>query len=325
MARPIRRLAELLAPLAAQAFFQQIWESQPLHLRRSDPAFYDLLLTNRDVDAAISSGGLRYPGIQLAKGGAFFPAEAFTRTMRAGDDLFTGIPDLDRVRAEYQAGATISLPGFHRSWAPLRTLTAALEEETDHVVHANVYATPGNAAGFAPHYDTHEVFVLQIAGAKRWRIHEPPLVRPHRSQAFDPRARVSDAPILDIELAAGDLLYLPRGFVHSTTTSDRFSVHVTLGMTVFTWVELLAEWAQASRHHAELRRALPPGFAGRDEARRFLKDQLPRILTELQQATDADLLVEGFARRIRSARAGRHAEFQTAIMANDARSADPQV
>lgn len=322
MPTAIRSLADLLAPVRRDTFFQETWQNEPFHLRRGDERFYELLLTSRDVEAAIASGGLRYPAIQLAKGGGFFPVETFTRTIRSGDDLFSGIPNLDRIRAEYQSGATISLPGFHRAWAPLGVLAAAVEEEIDHVVHTNVYITPGGTAGFTPHYDTHEVFVLQIAGTKRWRIHKPPLSLPHRGQPFDPRTQLASAPLLELMLVPGDLLYLPRGYVHSTTTSESASVHVTLGVTVYTWVELLIEWAQSSRAYANLRRALPPGFATREDVRRRLKDELPRIIEELHGLTDYDALLQGFARRVRSARAGMQGEFRTAIMSNGGRSRD---
>ena len=216
MSRPFKTFADLLAPLERAAFFETHWEREPLHLQRSDPGLYGALLTPRDVEAAISSGGLRYPSIQLARGGGFYPPEAFTRTLRSGGDVFTGIPNLDRVRAEYETGATISLPGFHRGWRPLAALASAVQAELSHPVHTNVYLTPARAAGFTPHYDTHEVFVLQIAGRKHWRIENSPLPLPHRGQPFDPGAYARSDPVLELELAPGDLLYLPRGYVHST-------------------------------------------------------------------------------------------------------------
>lgn len=310
----ILTFADLLAPVQPETFFEQHWEKQPLHIRRSAGSFYENLLTNRDVEAAISSGGLRYPAIQLAKDGGFFPGEAFTRNIRSGDDIFTGVPNLDRIRAEYQSGTTISLPAFQRAWPPLGALAAAIEEEFDHPVHTNVYITPGNATGFSPHYDTHEVFVLQIAGGKRWQIHRPPLSLPHRSQPFDPRSYVGSAPLLEVDLSPGDLLYLPRGFVHTTATSDSFSLHVTLGITVYTWVELLSEWVQASKNSVGLRRALPPGFARRADVKQLLGDQLRRIITELQAMTDYDALLDWFSHRVRSAQTGMRADFRTDVM-----------
>lgn len=314
MSGRIQTFAGLLAPVRAETFFEQNWETKPLHIQRSDRGFYESLLTHRDVEAAIASGGLRYPAIQLARDGGFFAPETFTRNLRSGDDVFTGVPNLERIRAAYRSGATISMPAFHRAWKPLGMLAAAIEEDFGHAAHANVYITPGNAAGFRPHYDTHEVFVLQIAGRKRWRIHKPPMSLPHRSQPFDPRRHVPAAPLLEIELTPGDLLYLPRGFVHTTATSDSFSVHVTLGLTVYTWVELLAEWIQSSSNHPSLRRALPPGFSARKDVRQPLREQLLRIIADLQRTTDYDALLDGFAHRVRSARAGMRADFEVDVM-----------
>jgi len=312
MSACVATFADLVAPIEPEAFFEKSWEKEPLHITRSED-IYESVLTNRDVETVISSGGLRYPAIQLAKGGGCYPPEAFTRSLRSGGDVFTGIPVLERILAEYQAGATITLPGFHRAWKPLGALAGAIEEEFDHPVHTNVYITPGYTAGFAPHYDTHEVFVLQIAGRKHWLIEKPPLRLPHRSQPFNPQNYVGTAPVLQVDLAPGDLLYLPRGFAHSTTTSDSFSVHVTLGVTVYTWIELLVEWAQSSRCIPSFRRALPPGFAGQQDNQKSLKDQLRRVIAELQRLTGHDGLLEDFTRRVRQARAGIGTEFKTDV------------
>jgi hypothetical protein len=42
-----------------------------LHLARAQAGFYESLLTKADVESVISSGGLRFPGIQLANNGHF--------------------------------------------------------------------------------------------------------------------------------------------------------------------------------------------------------------------------------------------------------------
>ena len=48
-----------------------------------------------------------------------------------------------------------------------------------------------------------------------------------------------------LDLEAGDLLYLPRGVLDSTTTADSFSAHVTIGISVFTSVDF-SEGADAA-------------------------------------------------------------------------------
>jgi hypothetical protein len=43
--------------------------------------------------------------------------------------------------------------------------------------------------------------------------------------------------VLDVALGPGDTLYLPRGWLHEGLTSDDDSLHVTLGVGVYTWLD----------------------------------------------------------------------------------------
>src|SRR6266496_5905184 len=102
------------------------------------------------------------------------------------------------------------------TWPPLVTFGSQLAAELGHPVQVNAYVTPPQNQGFAPHYDVHDVFVLQVAGRKRWRVHEPVLADPLGDQPWEQRrgavaAQASEAPVLDELLEPGDALYLPRG------------------------------------------------------------------------------------------------------------------
>ena len=82
----------------------------------------------------------------------------------------------------------IVLQGLHRWWPPAARFCRDLELTLGHPVQANAYLTPPGAAGLAPHHDTHDVFVLQVAGTKHWVVRRagarhpapPPRVRPRR-------------------------------------------------------------------------------------------------------------------------------------------------
>jgi ribosomal protein L16 Arg81 hydroxylase len=304
-------LATLVAPLPADAFLRDHWERAPLHQRRGDADHHAGILTNAQLEALIASSDLRYPAIQLARGGGYFPPEVYTRTVKFGGEAFAGVPDVDKIWNEYRAGATVVLPALHRTWPPLRALCARLEGELDHAVHANAYLTAAGTTGFTPHYDTHEVFVLQIAGGKQWTVYPPPLALPHRSQPFQRAGYTPPAPLFTCELATGDTLYLPRGYVHRAQTSDRHSVHVTIGVTVYTWVELLSEWVQASTGQARVRAALPPGFASTVD-RAALAAGLRARLAELGDG-DVDRIVDAFVHRVRDGQPRGDAQFRADV------------
>jgi hypothetical protein len=298
MDTPTHDLAWLLHPRTVGEFFAEYWERGPLLVQQRRADYYDGLMTYRDLEDVISSPDARYPTIRLAKGGWFHPPEAYTRNVQIGFLTFDGVPDVERISAEYAKGATITLPALHRTFPPLFRLCATLEGELDHSVHGNAYVTPGRAAGFPPHYDTHDVLVLQLAGRKRWRIDEPTLRLPHDSQVCNPHGFTPGPRLGELELQAGDLLYLPRGYTHSTTACEGYSAHVTIGINIYSWVDLLGELVPGSAEREELRRALPPGFASRAELRPAIREQLARLLPGLLSDTQADQLLDQLIRRI---------------------------
>ncbi len=82
-------------------------------------------------------------------------------------------------------GATLVLQGLHRTWPPLVGFGSQLADELGHPVQINAYITPPQNRGFAPHYDVHDVFVLQVSGRKRWRLHEPIVRHPLENQNWE--------------------------------------------------------------------------------------------------------------------------------------------
>jgi hypothetical protein len=299
------QLKRLLAPVTLEAFFKRYWEREVLYLKRGDAHYYDALLTLGDLERVVATGGLRYPALQLSRGGTFLPAEAFCKDVRSGEIVFSGVPDLDRLQSAYQSGATLSLPGFHRAWRPLAELAGDVESYFNHGVHTNIYLTPRGSQGFDPHYDTHEVFVLQISGRKHWKIFDSLVELPHQSQPFHPSMWKPSTPVLALDLEPGDLLYVPRGVVHTTQTLDEASAHVTLGISLYTYIEILTIWLQSLRNHPGVRAGLPPGFLNRPEAKPALARDLAELVSALSRSLDADRLVDAFLDRVRAGYPGK--------------------
>jgi hypothetical protein len=141
-------------------------------------------------------------------------------------------------------GSTVVLQGLHRLWPPLIEFADQLAADLGHPTQVNAYVTPPSSRGFSPHYDVHDVFVLQVAGEKHWRIHEPVLPDPLRTQPWNDRAAAVAAaaerePVIDAVLRPGDALYLPRGYLHSAVALGEISAHLTVG------VHPVTRWAAA--------------------------------------------------------------------------------
>jgi ribosomal protein L16 Arg81 hydroxylase len=313
-------LDQLLQPLLPERFFSEYWEKKHLFLQRRDPDYFQGLMTLHDLETLISTSDMRYPALQLAKGGSYLAPEIYTRNVKHGSESFMGVPDLQVVSEHYRQGATVALPAIHRTWEPLGLLCDDLQAQLDHAAHANVYITPGNAAGFTPHYDTHEVFVLQIAGRKRWFLYDPPIELPHRSQVFNPQGYTAPPPMAQLDLSAGDLLYLPRGYVHSTTTSESYSAHITIGISVYTWADLAKEYLQAGIDSPQLRGALPPGFASRSELKPLLREKMIAAMDKIRTGADTEKLIDAFTRRVRASRTKRPESFRADTFVIDSQS-----
>ena len=138
--------------------------------------------------------------------------------------------------------------------------------ELTHPVQANAYVTPAGAQGLAVHYDTHDVFVLQVAGTKGWELFAPVFADPLASQPWAQRKTAETGPpILAADLQPGDCLYVPRGFLHSARAQTQLSAHVTVGVLAQTRHDLVRDVIAAAADDVGFRTALPPGFA-HDEA-----------------------------------------------------------
>ena len=210
--------------------------------------------------------------------------------------------DPGRIFDEFRAGATIVFQGLHRSCPPLTRFCRALELELSHAVQANAYVTPAGSRGLGVHYDTHDVFVLQLAGTKAWSIHQPVLVDPLPSQPWKGTADDAGEAVLSVELQAGDCLYVPRGFLHSARAQDDLSAHLTVGVVTTTWHDVVRDMVAGIAEEPEFRTALPAGYAGDPAALAAGVEETVARLRKWLDGVDADAVASATAQRFLAAR-----------------------
>jgi ribosomal protein L16 Arg81 hydroxylase len=196
----------LINPIPKAAFFKEYWEQNPLVVRRGQKDYFSTLFSLDDVDRAITTLSLTYPNITLKNASKEVTPADYTTAQ--------GALDVAAVYQLFSEGSTIVLAFLDNVVPALASMCRGLERELNFPLQANVYLTPARAQGAKYHYDTHDVFVLQIVGSKRWTMYGTPLKLPLRNQDFDPKAHERGAPTLDFELGPGDLAYIPRGLVH---------------------------------------------------------------------------------------------------------------
>jgi hypothetical protein len=299
--RPTGPLARLVGA-DVDGFAGSYWSRRPLLHRGADPHAFRDLLDLDGVDELLSYRGLRTPFLRVAREGAVVDSASFTGPGGVGAEIGDQVRD-DRVAALFADGCTLVLQALHRTWAPIVDFGTALAAELGHPVQANAYVTPPSSRGFAAHYDVHDVFVLQLAGRKHWRVHPPVHVDPLRDQPWnDHAAAVADradngVPELDTVLAPGDAMYLPRGWLHAATALGDVSAHLTVGVHVLTRFALLEALVASVAQEPDLRRSLPLGIDATDPAQ--LAPHLAAVRVALAKAVP-DVPDEAVARRVRA-------------------------
>jgi len=281
----------LIHPIGKKTFFSRHWERQPLLVNRNQPEYFSRLLSLDEVDRVLTTLDRRYPDVTLKNASREITEDDYTV---GGDAL-----DIARVYQLFREGSTIALAFLDNVVPALTALARSLESEFSFPFQTNVYLTPPAAQGAKPHYDTHDVFVLQVEGSKKWAIYGTPVELPLSTQDFDAAVHERGAPTLEFELNAGDTLYIPRGAVHDARSTDSVSLHITVGILAYTWADLLLECvSDALLNDPAFRKALPPGFArqefDRTSARETLQDLLQRIPAKSNLEPILDRFVDEF-------------------------------
>jgi hypothetical protein len=280
-----------LIKIGRERFADDVWGRTAL-LTRGASDFSDLFSAEA-VDELISRRGLRTPFLRVAKGGSTFPDSSFTSPAGVGATISDQLDDTALWR-KFADGATLVLQALHRTWEPVTDFSSRLSTELGHPVQANAYITPPQNRGFDDHYDVHDVFVLQIEGTKRWIIHEPVHTDPLRDQPWtDRRSTVAEAAkgeaYINTVLEPGDVLYLPRGWLHAAQAQGEVSIHLTLGIHSWTRYALAEQLAQAALaalcDDPEMRHTLPLGVDGPNGEIDVVRERLAAAVVEAETSS----------------------------------------
>jgi hypothetical protein len=259
-------------------FIQEVWERKPCVIsgRRSDHYADVLTLADMDAIVSVSESGKTEHSVDIVRYGENGQQDG--SVPRTAQEL----PDLRHVYRAYDDGYSIKINGVHRRWGPIARLCNALQRRLHHPVGGFLFLTPAQAQAVAPHLDGYDTFLLQIDGVKHWRVYEPTVSLPLSSMAGAVERSQLGRPVVDVDLEAGDLLYIPRGFIHEGLTADVSSLHLTLAVRVTRWVHVLEHAiALAAQRDVRLREAVPAGYLESDEAAEAMGQRFHDLLRQV--------------------------------------------
>ncbi|MEN8650978.1 cupin domain-containing protein [Streptomyces sp. 21So2-11] len=218
-----------------------------------------------DLNTILAQHRLEAPRLRLSAGGEMLHQHTYARPFMTRRSTVWHRMQPNALHARLSEGATLVLDAVDELHYGAQTLAAELERFLRTGVQINLYASWTDTEGFGTHWDDHDVVVVQLDGAKRWKLYGPTRKAPlHRDvEAPEPPP---EEPVVDLVLTSGDVLYLPRGWWHAVAASEgQHSLHLTCGLQTVIGADVLIWLADVLR------------------AEEAVRGDVPRLLSEAEQ------------------------------------------
>lgn len=187
-------------------------------------------LTWDDVDEMLFSWNINDGTIHLFKDGKIDP------TSYTEDFYDVGMYRKRIIKDSFNDlmlnGATLVLNRIDTKSTKINKITKAISHFVKEKAVANGYIAFGGNGTFAKHWDTHDVFAIQLIGRKRWKLFAPTFPLPLQNQTSkDRKHECPNTPIFDEILEVGDILYIPRGWWHEALPIEQEETfHIAVGV-----------------------------------------------------------------------------------------------
>ncbi|PSP17357.1 MAG: cupin [Cyanobacteria bacterium QS_8_64_29] len=268
----MKGLTPLLAPYSLETFLAQYWGQQGLKLEAPDRTRFQHLFGWAQLNELLNYHDKPHPHFRLASDKKVLDASA-------NDDFLK----------HCRNGATLIIDGVHKKIPAIAELASAVQYELGlgHSAQVNAYCSWSGKQGFDRHYDTHEVFILQIEGSKEWFVFDDTVGHPLAGSQTLPEQAPQGEPYIHTTLEPGDLLHIPRGHWHYALAQQEPSIHLTLGVRCHTGVDLVDWLKQELQQEPAWRQNLPPGTTELDSATlaRYVDELAERLKARLASPT----------------------------------------
>ncbi|XGW05178.1 hypothetical protein V3C99_015952 [Haemonchus contortus] len=257
-----RAFAWMVAPCDVQSFFKDFFQTNALIAKRGTPNYYNNLYSTKHFVELLENNHLEYgTNINIAE-----YKDGVRLTLNGKGRVYP-----DHIKEHLSLGRSVQFVNPQTFDNRVWYLCEVLQELFGCFVGANTYLTPPGSAGFAPHWDEIDAFLLQLEGRKYWKVYAPDsrdneLPR-EPSGNFNDEDMKNRKPTFEGWIEAGDLLYIPRGFIHNATTDDNVhSLHITISSgRLWTFADLLEKLvpeavSTLAKNRWKMRKSLPVGM-----------------------------------------------------------------
>ncbi|WP_431980823.1 cupin domain-containing protein [Streptomyces qinglanensis] len=242
--------------LGRDTFPAQVYHRRHLHVPGviKDPSE---LITWDDLNTILATHRMEPPRLRLSMDGEMLPQYRYSAPVTTRRHTVWQRLHPAELHERLTEGASLVIDAADELHPAVGRAAMELEQWLRTGVQTNLYASWTPREGFGVHWDDHDVLVIQVDGAKRWRLYGSTRTAPMYKDTEEPEPP-PEKPIADLMLHPGDLLYVPRGGWHSVAAPEgEYSLHLTFGLRTMTGSQLLSWLADDLRRHDVLRLDLP--------------------------------------------------------------------
>jgi ribosomal protein L16 Arg81 hydroxylase len=271
----MRTFANLLNPISPSDFIDQYWTQKAIIISDNNPKKFADLFSWESLNQILNLYPLKSPEIRLSQSGKKF------QPIQTAQDIIQSC----------QSGATLVVDCLHQKNENIAKLAEQLRLELGHRIQVNSYSSPGEQQGFTCHYDSHEVFILQISGQKHWRVFPESFPYPTSETPSSQFTPPETNPYLEQTLNPGELLYIPRGHWHYAIAAAEPSLHLTLGIDGPTGIDFSDWLTEQLQTSPQWRQTLP--FLNINY-RSACREHLQQLIETWREKIEQDNLIERY-------------------------------
>lgn len=271
---PLDRPWALLGGNSPQQFMKSYWHKKPLLVRGAIPAFELAKQLGEPLGSAIS------------------PEELFTiasdetvesRLIKAKPWTFTNGPFKKKsIPSTEKTDWTLLLQGMEAKHPAAAKVLSWFRFIPDARLDDLMISIAGPGGGVGPHFDSYDVFLIQMSGRRRWHISEQTdlTLNPNLPMKILQDFRVEQ----EWDLEPGDMLYLPPHIAHDGIALDAGCQTWSVGFRSQSYKEILQEGLWRLAESLEDIPELNKRFADPKQAATDCAEQLPvEIITQVAQ------------------------------------------
>ena len=277
----------LLGGLSPALFMRKHWQKKPLLVRAALPDALPALTTRR-LFALAAEEGVESRLVVRDEHGRW--------SLRPGPLPRRALPSLATPGWSLLVqGVDLHDDDAHRLLSRFRFVADARLDDL-------MVSFASDGGGVGPHVDSYDVFLLQLAGRRRWRV--GPVPKPRLRDDVPLKMLAAFTPRHDWLLGPGDMLYLPPGWGHDGV-AEGACLTASIGFRAPAAAELAADLLErivdaerddAADDEGSPARAAAPRYRDRNEAATSHPARVPEGLQQFAAAAVDRLLADRRAR-----------------------------